>query len=348
MASAGSRSPAFPDLVRRLPPSSFAFVMSSGIVSTALSMTGFERESAALLVVAVAGFLILAVLTAIQTIRQPSVVVRNAMDPKLAFGYLTTVAAINVIAARVGADGHRTTTLVLFTAGAALWTALSYGVPAVLMLRTATAPRASGINGTWFLWVVATQSVSVVASSLAQGDLAYWAFIAVALWSVGVILYIILAALLLLRLLTVPSDPESLGPSYWVSAGATAISVLAGSKILELDHMLPVVAATGSFLSGASFALWAFGTWWIPMLVIFGFWRHGLRGHRLGYEAGLWSMVFPVGMYSAASMSLGDTQHLRLLRDVGRAGTAASAVLWLAVAGMAAFAALRWLRPPER
>ena len=46
------------------------------------------------------------------------------------------------------------------------------------------------------------------------------------------------------------------------------------AKILGLPGTLPEVRATAGFVEGFSYALWAFGTWWMPLLVILGFWRH--------------------------------------------------------------------------
>jgi len=53
---------------------------------------------------------------------------------------------------------------------------------------------------------------------------------------------------------------RTLTPPYWVPMGATAITVLAGARILSLSASLPAVKATAGFVEGFSFALWAFGT----------------------------------------------------------------------------------------
>ena len=50
---------------------------------------------------------------------------------------------------------------------------------------------------------------------------------------------------------------------------------------------------------------WAWATWWIPMLVLFGIWKHGVSRVPLEYEPILWSFVFPLGMYAVASSRLG-------------------------------------------
>ncbi|MFA6262492.1 MAG: tellurite resistance protein permease, partial [Bacteroidia bacterium] len=109
----------------------------------------------------------------------------------------------------------------------------------------------------------------------------------------------------MLRLLTTHNDPRTLNPSYWIYMGATAITVLAGSRILSLPRNLPIMIATSTFVSGFTYILWAFGTWWIPLLVVFGLWCHVSRGEPARYETGFWSIIFPLGMYSTASMLYG-------------------------------------------
>jgi len=184
--------------------------------------------------------------------------------------------------------------------------------------------------------VVSTQSLSVVASTLvatwpAQSGLL--APFAAGLWSVGLLLYLLLVSLILLRWLTVPMTPETLGPPYWILMGATAISVLAGAKILSLPAPLPAVRATAGFVEGFSYALWAFGTWWIPLLIVLGFWRHVRQHWPLTYEPTLWSVVFPLGMYSVATLSFGKAAHLAFMGPLSRF------MLWVAVAAWVLVAA---------
>ncbi len=98
---------------------------------------------------------------------------------------------------------------------------------------------------------------------------------------------------------------------------------------IDLPASLPVSRARAGFVGGASFALWAFGTWWIPLLIAAGLWRHVRRRWPLSYEPALWSMVFPLGMYSVATLSLGRAERLGSLEPVGRF------MLWVAVAAWA-------------
>jgi tellurite resistance protein TehA-like permease len=154
------------------------------------------------------------------------------------------------------------------------------------------------------------------------------------------VLYLLLVSLIMLRWLTVPMTPETLGPPYWILMGATAITVLTGAGILKLPAALPAVRATAGFVEGFSYALWAFGTWWIPLLVILGFWRHVRHHWPLTYEPTLWSVVFPLGMYSVATLSFGQAAGLAFMAPLSRF------MLWVAVAAWVMVAAAFLARRP--
>jgi tellurite resistance protein TehA-like permease len=255
--------------------------------------------------------------------------------PDRVFGFFTIVAGIDVLGLRLAAAGHPLATAILAGLAAGAWLVLTYGVPASLLLTRARDSVLGGVNGSWLLWVVGTQSLSLAASTLipswpSQSGLL--APVAVGLWSVGLVLYLLLVSLILLRWLTVAMTPETLGPPYWILMGATAISVLAGAKILVLPAALPAVRATAGFVEGFSFALWAFGTWWIPLLIVLGFWRHVRHHWPLSYEPTLWSVVFPLGMYSVATLAFGKAARLAFMAPLARFMLWVAVVAWVLVA----------------
>jgi tellurite resistance protein TehA-like permease len=319
--------------VRKLPPGSFAFVMATGIVSTAVYSFGPWWLSRALLVIAATGLVILGVGYAIRLVRYFPMVLADAKTPERAFGFFTITAGLDVLGVRFYLAGHPVTTAVLAGVAAPVWLILTYAVPAGLLLTRAADSVLGGINGTWLLWVVATQSLSISASILTLAWPAHanlFAPFAVGLWSVGIVLYLVLVSLILLRWLTVPITPEALGPPYWILMGATAITVLAGARILAIPAGVAARAAAAPVVEGLSFVLWSFGTWWVPLLVILGLWRH-LRQHwPLVYETGLWSVVFPLGMYSVATLAFGKVAHLSFMEPI------AHVMVWVAVAAWAA------------
>jgi tellurite resistance protein TehA-like permease len=84
-------------------------------------------------------------------------------------------------------------------------------------------------------------------------------------------------------------------------------------------------------LSGLSVLLWAFGTWIIPLLVAFGVWRHLILHVPLRYEPALWSICFPLGMYSVASSELGGSAKLPLVAAIGKGWAWVALAAWVVV-----------------
>jgi tellurite resistance protein TehA-like permease len=321
--------------VRDLHPAYFAFVMATGIVSTGAYMLGPRWLSDTLLIVAVAGLVVLTVALVWRLAVFRSSVAADIRAPERVFGFFTITAGIDVLGVRFAAAGHPLPAAVLAVPAAILWLLLTYGVPASLLLARQPDSILGGVNGSWLLWVVSTQSLSVVAATLVKAwpsQSSLLAPVAVAMWSIGLVLYLLLVSLIMLRWLTVPMTPATLGPPYWILMGATAITVLAGAKILSLPGALPVVRATSGFVEGFSFALWAFGTWWIPLLIILGLWRHVRRHWPLSYEPTLWSVVFPLGMYSVATLSYGKAARLSFMEPLARFMFWVSVAAWVAVA----------------
>jgi tellurite resistance protein TehA-like permease len=99
----------------------------------------------------------------------------------------------------------------------------------------------------------------------------------------------------------------------------------------------PMVDATRGLIAGLAVVFWAFATWLIPVLVAAGWWRHIVRRVPLRYEATMWSIIFPLGMYAVAGIYLGEADRLPLVRMVGRLE------LWVAFSAWAVvFAAMSW------
>ena len=110
--------------------------------------------------------------------------------------------------------------------------------------------------------------------------------------------------------------------------GATAITVFAGARIVEMAEA-PIVDATRGLIAGLSVVFWAFGSWLIPVLVAAGWWRHVINRIPLRYEATLWSIVFPLGMYGVAGYYLGHADHLPIVSAIGYTETWVALGAWL-------------------
>jgi tellurite resistance protein TehA-like permease len=314
-------------------PGYFALVMGTGIVSVGMDNHGQVALSLALLWIAVVGYAVLVGLNVWRIVAFRSQLASDFSDPRRAFGFFTFVAGTDVLGARLAIAGWRGVALALLIVGSVSWLVLGYVVPWTAVLGRSVRPVVAAANGTWFIWVVASQSIAVLAAALEpqiQGGRRELALLAVFSWSVGVFLYAAAGVFVAARLMLYPLEPADLTPPYWVAMGATAITVLAGARIVQMADA-PMVAATRGLVAGSSVVFWAFGSWLIPALVAAGWWRHVAHRIPLRYEAAWWSIVFPLGMYGVAGHYIGRADNLPIVRTIGENETWFALAVWAAV-----------------
>lgn len=316
--------------VATLNPGAFAFVMATGIVSVAMAHQHLDVLSAALLVLAITGYAVLVVATLHRVLAHRRALGADLVHPGRAFGFFTFVAATNVLGTRLALDGRHRIALGLLLTGWVSRLVLGYLVPAATMLRRTERPVISQADGSWFVWVVATQSVAVLAATLEPSTTAWRnavALLALFCWALGTFLYAAIGILVAARLLLHRVSPAELTPSYWVAMGATAISTTAAAEIMTMADV-PSVAAARGLVAGTALTFWAFGSWLIPVLVAAGWWRHVRHRVPLRYDATVWVVIFPLGMYGVASHSLGEAAHLPIVTAIGAAQAWVALVAW--------------------
>jgi tellurite resistance protein TehA-like permease len=315
----GAAAPARPGLsTRTLPPNIFAVVMATGIVALALHGDGHSLLAHVLFWLNVGLYPTLWVLLLVRVARHGAAVAADLRSHAKAPGFFTLVAAPCVLGNQsVLVTGSHTAGLALWGVGVVLWLALSYAMLPGLMEGAAKPKPEDGLSGAWLLMVVGTQAVSVLACllvpALAEEARAALLFTALTFWLVGSMLYIWLIALIFNRILFLPLPPGELTPPYWINMGAMAISTLAGARLVEQAGRLPLLAELLPFLKGLTLLFWATATWWIPVLLALGVWRHLVKRVPLTYEHGYWAAVFPLGMYTVCTQNLLRIFHLPFL-----------------------------------
>jgi len=220
--------------------------MASGIISIGMRLEGFAAISWALLVISAAAFVALLSLTAWRFVAYRQAINDDFNDPRRGFGFFTFVAGTNVLGVRLGAEGYYGATAAMLCLSGIVWLVLGYVVPWTAVLGREERPIVATANGTWFIWVVASQSVAIAAATIEpvfETGRRELALLAVMSWSVGVFLYAAAGVFVSLRLMLYEFGPEELTPPYWVSMGALAITVLAGARIVEMADA-PMVHAT--------------------------------------------------------------------------------------------------------
>jgi len=296
------------DPLASLHPAYFALVMATGIVSIACGLLDLRPIAVPLLWLNCAFYAILWILTVMRFARFRARFVADLTHHGRAVGFFTTIAASCVLGSQWLIVGNaRTLAVGLWTFGIALWAAVTYGVFAALTVKAEKPSLAEGINGGWLVSVVAAQSVSVLGTQLAAGfgdraPLVLWFCLVV--WLGGGMLYIWIISLIFYRYTFFAMQPSDLAPPYWINMGAVAISTLAGSLLSIAAPYSPLLRELLPFVKGLTLMFWATATWWIPMLVILGFWRHIYRQFPLRYDPLYWGAVFPLGMYTVCTLRL--------------------------------------------
>lgn len=329
--------------VANLDPGAFALVMATGIISVGTGVQGLPVLSRITLVATALAWGVLVVGYGWRAVRYRSRVAASLRDPLTAMGYFTVVAGTNVLAVRLLMAGVVSVAIGLGVVAALLWLVGCYGLP-WLVVAGSRRPVLGDVNGTWLIWVVATQSVAVLAAALTpemsvRSLRSALPMVALCLWSVGVVLCLILLVVIFLRLFLVRITATEMGPAYWIVMGATAISARAAAGILDLHGTdVDLLDRVRPFVTGLSVLLWAFGTWCIPLLVLFGVWRYLVCGYSKAYESRLWSVVFPLGMYTVASGALGKATGVWFLTAIAGVWVWVGLAAWGCVAALMAVA----------
>ncbi|QSO45582.1 tellurite resistance/C4-dicarboxylate transporter family protein [Alicyclobacillus mengziensis] len=283
-------------------PGYFAVVMATGILSVVSDYVEWLLLSKALFVVSIVLYVFLLVLYGMRIVGFSHAVRADMFDPLRVFGYFTFVAATDILATRLGLSKFVWLVIVLGVIAFIAWCGLLYFIFAMLLFEN-DKPVEHSVNGSWLITTVATQSLSIVCAiiathlSILTEPLLFAAYV---FWSFGILLYLIFIVLIVYRFFFRPVHREDLTPPYWINMGAMAITAVAGARLAQPGTTTHFLTAVHPFVVAFTVTMWAWGTWWIPLLVIMGLWKyHALKDFRT-YDPSLWSIIFPLGMYATS------------------------------------------------
>ena len=289
-------------------PGYFALVMATGIISIACFLLGMRTIAVVLLVVNVAAYFVLCLLLLLRLLFFFPRVKADITDHVRGPGFFTVVAGTCVLGSALLIVAERfQPAIVLWLAGISLWVVIMYTFFTAMTVRENKPSIEGGLNGGWLLAVVATQSISVLGTLLVSRLVDYREsilFFTLCMFLLGCMLYLLLITLIFYRFTFVNVTMAALTPPYWINMGAVAITTLAGARLIIAAPGWPLLSEITPFLKGFTLFFWAAGTWWIPLLLVLGFWRHVYKRFPLKYDPQYWGLVFPFGMYTVCTFQL--------------------------------------------
>jgi tellurite resistance protein TehA-like permease len=312
-----------PSPIATLFPGYFAMVMATGIIAVGALQLDLDWLADVLYAVAAVTYVVLAILLVVRLVRYGDRLAADLTNHAKGFAFLTTVAGTNVLgAASVLIHGWWDLGWALWWISVVLWAVFVYITLIAVVIRGDRPGLESGINGTWFLLTVSTESIAVLAALLLPRSMAAF--------TLGVVLYVIVMTMVFLRWTFQPLDPAEADPPAWIAAGAVAITVLAGSNLLIASTSSERIARLQPFIEGVVVLAWATATFWFPLMVAIGVWRHLVRKVPLRYHPSYWALVFPLGMYGVATYRMRIAIDLDALVWLPKVALTVALLAWLA------------------
>lgn len=305
-------------------PDVFAAVMATGILSIAARNHRYTTLSDTLGVVASVGLVILVVVVIGAAVAKSRMVFWDFRDPDVGLRLFTFVAACAVLDSRLSSN-----VVVLWILGVVALSA--WLILIVLTARNMWAHRWVSLrdhaHGAWELASVGTSGLAIV---MAQASYytghRWWLVVAAPIWLAAIGIYALMTWLILWRAIAERQDRDGIEPDSWIMMGGLAIATLAG------DHLEPQLSGwLAATVRAVTVVTWVVATLWIPPLIYFGLHRISRRPEVLQFTGVWWSLVFPLGMYSAATHAMADELGVRAMQTVSLVFFWNAFAVWLIV-----------------
>jgi tellurite resistance protein TehA-like permease len=292
--------------IRTFFPGYFALIMATGIISLACHFLAIPLLPILFFYLNLFFYAVLWIITIARIALFRNDVAKDLTDHARGPGFFTIVAGTCIVGSQFAILFRNfDVASILWYLGVVIWGIVIYIFFTAVTVGDPKPSFETGLNGGWLIAVVGTQSIAVLGSLITTDSPdKKILFVSLCMFLLGCMLYLLIIGLIFYRWTFFKMTPQQLTPPYWINMGALAITTLAGSRLMLVSDKYNLLMDILPFIKGFTLFFWCTATWWIPLLIILGVWRHGIQKIPLQYDPQYWGMVFPLGMYTACTIQL--------------------------------------------
>ena len=198
-------------------PGYFNLVMATGIVGIGVWSLGWNRVGNVLFWTNIFAYLLLIILLTYKLTTSIHRVIDQLRNHRTAPAFFTIIAATSVIGIQIDWMGWSAWLPAMWSIAVGLWVLISYAFFTMITISRNNPGIEKGLDGSWLVSVVATQSIAILGSHFASFHQPLLVFTLIAFFMTGCLLYFILITLIFYRLIFMPLKAAQLEAPYWIN-----------------------------------------------------------------------------------------------------------------------------------
>lgn len=218
--------------------------------------------------------------------------------------------------------------------------AAGIGIVVPFLMFTRQTHAIEQMTAIWLLPIVACGIASISGALLVPhiadaGDQLGVLLASYALWALSIPLAMSILAILFLRMAIHKLPPAGMASTCWLALGPIGTGSLAmlllgacAPAVLRANGLAGMADAVGGASLLAAVLFWGYGLWWLAAAILIT-----IRHLRIGlpFNLGWWAYVFPLGIFTTATLRLGSALPVPAIGLFGGGLAVALAALWLIV-----------------